>query len=160
MTVNAGKTCCADQMSFRGTSRIGLYLDITTFSGKSQIGDIHLVPTLSHTHQEILRLNVAMDDILGVNKLKTMEKLVSKHHHSLEGEPATAKIEKVLQTRSQKIEDHSIIFAFEQIIVNAWNTDTASKRSIDIDFSFEEGWTFIDVFEFNGDLFAVIEADS
>lgn len=79
-----------------------------------------------------------MDDILGVNVLETMEKLVGKYQHRLQGELATSKIEKVLQTRSQKIEHHGLIFAFKQIIVNAWNTGTARKLSVDICFSFEE----------------------
>lgn len=120
-------------------------MEITVFRGKAHIGDIHLVATPPHTHQEILRLNVAMDDVFGVNIFETMEKLVGKHQHRLEGEPATTKIEEVLQARPQKIEHHNIIFAFEKTIVNVWNTDTASERSIDIDFSFEERWIFIGV---------------
>ena len=160
MTVDAGKTCCADQMSLRGTSRIGLHLELTTFRGKSQIGDIHLVSRPSRTHQEILWLDVAMNDGLGVDKFKTLEKLVCKHQDRLEGEPVTAKIEKVLQTWSQKIEDHGLVFALKQTIVNAWNADSARKRSVGIGFKFEERGFNRDVFEFDGDLFASVDCCS
>ena len=63
MTIDASKMCYADQMPFRGTSRISLYLDITAFCGEAQISNIHLVSIFARTHQEILRLNVAMDDV-------------------------------------------------------------------------------------------------
>ena len=42
----------------------------------------------------------------------------------------------------------------------AWNTDTTSERSIDIDFSFEEGLIVTDVFEFDSDIFASIDFGS
>lgn len=71
--------------------------------------------------------------------LETVKKLVGKHQYGLEREPATAEIEEVLQAGSQEIKYHGIVFAFEQIGMNAWNTDTAGKRSVDIGFSFEEG---------------------
>ncbi len=43
----------------------------------------------SHASQTVLWLDVAMDDILRVNKLETMEKLVGKHQHCCEREVAT-----------------------------------------------------------------------
>jgi len=139
MTVDAGKTCRAHQLWIQGTTGVCLRLGCTALRGEAQVGHIDLIPMLLHTHQTVLWLDVSMDDILGVNILETMEKLVGKYQHRLEGELATTKIEKVLQTRSQKIEHHGLVFAFKQIIVNAWNTGTTRKRSVDIGFSFEEG---------------------
>lgn len=86
-----------------------------------------------------------MSRFLGMNSLETMEKSVGKHQHRLEWELATAKIEKALQTQSQKVKHHGLVLTFEQIGVNAWNTDTTRKRSVDIGFSFEErgiDWDF------------------
>lgn len=101
-----------------------------------------------------------MDDDLEMDISETMNELVGEHQHGLERELATAEIEKVFQTRAQEIHHCGLVFAFEQIGVNAWNTDTARKRSVDIGFSFEEGGIDRDVFEFDGDLFTSIDAGS
>lgn len=160
MTLDAGKTCCTNQTQCWRASRIGLYLQITAFRGEAQIGDIHLVPIPARTHQEILRLHVTVDDILRVNIFQPMKKLVGKHQYRLKRELATTKIEKILQTRSQKVEYHNIVFAFGQRLVNAWNTNTTRKRSIDISLKLEEGGIDRDVFELNSNLFASTDVGS
>ena len=160
MAVDAGKPCRANQLSFRGSDTIGFRLNVTAFSSEAQVDDIHLVPIPPCTHQDILRFDVTVNDILRVNILKATEKLVGKHQDCLEGELAMAEFEEVLQTRSQKVEHHNIIFAFEHVVVNAWNTDTASKRSIEVNFSFKERFIFKGVFEFHGDLFAGFDVGS
>lgn len=63
-------------MPFRDISRMGLYLDVTTFRDKAQIYNIHLVTTPSSIYQEIFRFDVAMDNIFGVNIFETMKKLI------------------------------------------------------------------------------------
>lgn len=44
--------------------------------------------------------------------------------------------------------------------MNAWNTDTTSKRSINFDFSFEERWIYIGAFEFEGNFFVGLDVGS
>ncbi len=144
-------------MPFRDISRMSLYLNVTTFCDKAQICDIHLIITSFNTHQEIFRFDVAMNNIFEVNIFETMKKLIDQHQHCFKRESSIAKIEKILQTRSQKIEHHNIIFAFEQILMNEWNIDIVSKRLIDIDFEFEKKWIFTDALEFNDNLFVSIE---
>lgn len=48
----------------------------------------------------------------------------------------------------------------EQTGLNAWNTGTARKRSVDIGFNLKEGGIGRAVFEFDGNLFADIEIGS
>ena len=86
-----------------------------------------------------------MNDILEVSRLETMKKLIDEHQLDLKKELAITKIEEILQASFQKIEHHNIVFAFEQLSMNVQNVDTASKRSIEFGFSFQEGWNFIDV---------------
>jgi len=71
-------------------------LNITAFGSKAHVDDVYLVPTSLYTHQRILQLRVAVDDILGVTTLKTMDKLVGKYQYDLEKESATTNIEEVL----------------------------------------------------------------
>jgi len=115
---------------------------------------------LSHTHQEILRLDVSMDDTLGMNVLKTANELIGKHQHRFERELATAEVEEVFQAWPQQIKHQGVKVALCLISVNSWNTGTTRKGSIDLGFKFEEGGIDRDVFEFDGDLFASINAGS
>ena len=71
-----------------------------------------------------------MDGIIGVDILKTTKELVGKHQHCFEKELATAKVEGVFQTWSEKIEHQGIVFAFAYIGVNSWNA-VPPQRGID-----------------------------
>ena len=149
MSVDAGETCCANQLWTHGTTGIAIHLGGTAFRCETQVGHIYLVPLPLHTHQAILRLDVSMDDIIGVDILQATNELVGKHQHRFEREFATAKIEKILQTWAQQIKHHGIVFALGHISVNLRNTGTARKRSIQFGLTFEEGRIDGDVFEFD-----------
>lgn len=87
-------------MWFRRASKIGFDLDIAAFCGEAHVSHIHLVSTSARAHQEVLRLHIAMDDMLRVDILETSKELVGKHQHRLQGELTTAKIEQVLEAWS------------------------------------------------------------
>ena len=89
-------------LSSSATTILGqIYHNFNTvaFRGEAQIRHINQIPLLPHTHQEILRLDVSMDDALGMDIFETVEELVDEHQRSLEREFATAEVEKVFQTR-------------------------------------------------------------
>lgn len=96
-----------------------------------------MISILLHTHQEIIRLNISMDNVLGMYILETIDELLGEHQHGFKREFAAAEVEKVFQTRAQKIKHHHIILAFGLISVDSWNTGTTRKGSIDVDFLFE-----------------------
>lgn len=130
------------------------------FRGEAQIRHINQIPLLPHTHQEILRLDVSMNDALGMDIFETVKELVDEHQHSLERDFATAEVEKVFQTRPQKIKNHSIILTLRLISVDSWNTDTTGKEPIGISFAFQQGGIDKHMFEFDSDIFAGIDVDS
>ena len=115
----------------------GIDLSSKAFRREAQIRHINQIPLLPHTYQEILRLDVSMNDALGMDIFETVKELVDEHQHSLEREFATAEVKKIFQTRPQKIKHHSIIFTLRLISVDAWNTDTTRKGSIGISFAFQ-----------------------
>lgn len=139
---------------------IGLHLGITEFCGETQIRHINLISMLPHTQQEVLRLDVTMDDALGMDVFETVKELIGEHQHGLEREFAAAVVEKIFQTRPQEIEHHRVVFTFGLIRVDSWNTGTTGKGSIDVDFAFEERGIDEYVFEFDGDFITSIDVDS
>ena len=115
----------------------GIDLSSKAFGGEAQIRHKNQIPLLPHTHQEILRLDVSMNDALGMDIFETVKELVDEHQHSLEREFATAEVEKVFQTRPQKIKHHSIVLTLRLISVDSWNTDTTRKEPIGVGFAFQ-----------------------
>ena len=49
---------------------------VTVFLGQSKINHVNLVPALSNTHEEIVRLNITVDKRLGMNILDTGDELI------------------------------------------------------------------------------------
>lgn len=160
MAVDAGKTCCANQAGTQRTTGVSVRLSRTSFRRKTQVGHINLVSLLPHAHQAVLRLDVSMDDIVGMDILQTTKELVDEHQDCLERKFATAEIEQVFQTRTQEVEYHGVIFALGHIGVHSWNTGTTRKRSVDISFTFEEGRIDGDVFKFDGNLLTGVDMGS
>ncbi len=51
-------------------------LRVTVFFGQPKINHVDLVPALSNTHEEIVRLNITVDERLGMNILNTRDELI------------------------------------------------------------------------------------
>lgn len=100
---------------------------VAVFLGQTKIDNIDLVATLANTHQEIVRLDIAVDEGFGVDVLDTRDKLVGQKQYSLQGEFSIAEIEQVLQTRSKQIKDHGIVVTFCPKPADEGNTDTSSE---------------------------------
>jgi len=76
---------------------MSVHLGSIGFRGEAQICYINLIPTPPGTHQEVLWLDVSMNDVLGMDILKTANELIGEHQHRFERELATAEIEEVFQ---------------------------------------------------------------
>lgn len=59
-------------------------------------------------------------------------KLISKQQNCFEGEFAVAKVEKVLERRSEKVDHHRVIVTFGTEPPNKGNTDATGKRLVDL----------------------------
>ena len=51
-------------------------LRVTVFLGQSKINHVDLVPALSNTHEEIVRLDITVDEGFGMNILNTRDELI------------------------------------------------------------------------------------
>jgi len=98
-------------------------LGVAVLLGQSVVNDVHMVPLLASSHQEIVRLDVAMQKILGVEILDTRDHLIRKHEDSLQAELAATEIEQVFQTWAEQIDHHDIVIAFHSVPSNTWDAD-------------------------------------
>jgi hypothetical protein len=88
-----------------------------------------------------------------VDVLDPGDELVCEKQDSLQGELAVAKVEEILQTRSEEIKNHGIVVTLGSEPANERDTDTSSKGLVDTSLIFELWVLGLDALELDGDLF-------
>jgi len=73
---------------------------VTVLLGETEIDNVDLVATLADAHEEVVRLDITVDEGLGMNVLNTGDQLVGKEKNGLQGELAVAEVEEVFQGRT------------------------------------------------------------
>ena len=80
--------------------------------------------------------------------------LVGQKKDRLESELAVAKVEQILKTGAQQIENHGVVIAFGAVPTNEWDADTASERLVDASFILKLGMFGFDALKLDGNLLA------
>jgi hypothetical protein len=106
-------------------------LGVTVFLCKTEINDINLIATLANAHEEVVRLDITVNEGLGMNILNPGDELVGKKKNGLQRELAVAEIEKILQAGSEEIKNHSIVVTLGSKPTDERDSDTTSKRFVD-----------------------------
>lgn len=85
---------------------------ISKFLGKAKVYQVDVVCLLAKPDQKIVRLDVSVQEILGVQVFNPRDELVRNHEHSLQREFFVAKLEQIFQRRTQHInyQDREIVF--------------------------------------------------
>mgnify|MGYP006976755015 CR=1 FL=1 len=151
--VDRGITGRAGQVLVLPVRDMEVRLGIAVLLGETEVDDVDLVATLANAHQEVVGLDVAVDEGLGVDVLDTGDELVSQQQDGLQGELAVAEVEKVLKTGTEKVENHGIVVALSAEPADKGNADTASKRLVDAGFILKLRVLGLDTLELDGDLF-------
>lgn len=102
-------------------------LRVTVLLGETEIDDVDLIAPLTDAHQEVVRLDVTVDEGLGVNVLDPGDELVSQEKHRLQGELPVAEIEQIFQAGAEKIEDHGVVVTLGAKPANEGNADPSSQ---------------------------------
>ena len=128
-------------------------LRVTVFLGQSEIDNIDLVTTLADAHEEVVGLDIAVNEGLGVNVLNARDELISEKENSLQGELSVAEVEKILQTGAEEIENHSIVVTLGSEPADKWDPDTTSEGFVNTGLIFELGMLGLDGLKLDGDFF-------
>ena len=121
--VDRGITSGSGQVLVLAVGDVLVGAGIAVLLGKAEIDDVDDRLTLPETNKEIIGLNVAMDEGLGMDVFQPAEELVGKHEHRLELESPAAVIEQILQRRTQQIQYHHIVVAFNSVPTNVGDSD-------------------------------------
>lgn len=85
---------------------------------------------------------------------ETTYQLISQKQHRLEREPPAAKVEKVLQTRSQEVDDHGIVLALHSEPPHEGHAHTTGQGLVHLGLIFQLRVLGLDRFELDGYLLA------
>jgi hypothetical protein len=154
MSVDGCVTSGTSQVLVLTVWDVEVSLWVTVLLGQTKVNDIDLVTAFANTHQEVVWLDITVDEGFGVNVLDTGDELVGKKKDGLQGELAVAEVEKILQTGSEKIENHSIVVTFGTEPADEGDTDTTSEGLVDTSLIFQLGVLGLDTLELDGNLFA------
>ena len=64
-----------------------------------------------YSHEEVVRFDISVDEVLVVNILYSPNHLVSQHQHCLHGEPPRAEGEEVLEARPEQVHHQHVVVA-------------------------------------------------
>ena len=150
--VDGGITSSTSQVLVLTVWDVEVSLWVTVLLSKTEINDIDLVAALADTHQEVVWLDITVNERLGVDVLDAGDQLISKEEDGLEGELSVAEVEKILQTGSEKIEDHGVVVTLGTEPADKWDTDTTGEGLVDAGLIFELRVLGLDRLKLDGDL--------
>jgi hypothetical protein len=153
MGVDGGITSSSCQVLVLPIRDVEVGLGVTVFLGQTEIDDIDLVAALADTHEEVVRLDITVDEGLGVDVLDAGDELIGQQKNSLQGELSVAEVEEILQAGSEEIKNHGIVVTLGTEPADKWDADTTSERFVDTGLIFELGVLGLDRLEFDGNLF-------
>lgn len=80
--------------------------------------------------KEVVRFNVAVDEVLLVNSLDASDHLFGRHAHRFDRKLPPTHVEEVLQAESKEVNDENIMQAFLAEVVDLRDPNTTRKNSI------------------------------
>ena len=152
MCVDRSITGSTGQVLVLSVWDVKVRLWVTVLLGQTEINDIDLVTTLSNAHQEVVRLDITVDEGLGVDVLDTGDELVGEQQDSLQGELAIAEVEEILEGWAEEIQDHGIVVTLGSEPTNEWDSDTSSEGLVDAGFVLQLWVLGLDALELDGNL--------
>jgi len=129
-------------------------LRITVLLGQTKINNIDLVATLSNAHKEVVRLDITVNEGLGVDVFDTRDELIGEEQDGLQGELAVAEVEQVLQAGTEKVENHGIVVTLGAEPSYEGDTDTTGQRLVNTSLILELRMLRLDALELDGNLLA------
>jgi len=154
MSIDGSITGSSSQILVLPVWNVEVSLRVTVLLGKSEIDDIDLVTALTNAHEEVVRFDITVDERFGMDVLNSGNELIGKEKNSLQGKLAVAKVEEILQTGSEKVENHGIVITFGAEPADKGNTDTSGKGLVDTSLIFELWVLGFDTLELDGNLFS------
>ena len=154
MRVDGSIPSGAGQVLVLSVRDVEMGLWVAVFLGQTKVNDVDLVASLADAHEEVVGLDVAVDEGLGVDVLDAGDELVGKEKDRLQRELAVAEVEEVLQAGPEEVENHRVVVTFRAKPADKGYSDSTGERLVDAGFVLELGVLGFDALELDGDFLA------
>ena len=152
MCVDGRITCRTGQVLVLAIRDVEVCLRVPVLLRQTKVNDIDLIAPLANAHQKVVRLDVAVDEALGMNVLDPGDELVGEQQHGLERELAVAEVEEVLERRAEQVEHHGIVVTLRAEPSHKRDADTARKGFVDAGLVLQLRMLGLDALELDGNL--------
>lgn len=153
VSVDTGITGSTSQVLVLTVRDMEVSLGVTVLLGETKVDHVDLIATFANAHQKVVRLDITVDEGLGVDVLDARNELVCQEKNSLQGEFAVAEVEEILQARSKEIHHHGVVVTLGSIPADKGNPNSSSKRLVDTSFIFELRVFGLDTLKLDGNFF-------
>lgn len=154
MGVDAGVARRARQVLVLTVGNVEMRLGVAVLLGEAKIDDVDLIAALADAHQEVVGLDVAMDEGLGMDVLDARDELVGQQQDRLEAELAVAEVEEILEAGAEQVQHHGIVVAFGARPTHKGDADAAGEGLVDASLILELRVLGLDALELDGNLLA------
>ena len=152
MGVDGGITGSTRQILVLPIWDVEMGFGVTVLFGQTEIDDIDLVAALPNAHEEVVRLDITVDEGLGVNVLNAGDELVSEEEDCLQGELAVAEVEEILQAGSEEVKNHGIVVTLGSEPADKWDTNASCEGLVDTSLILKLRVLGLDALELDGNL--------
>jgi len=152
MCVNTGITRGTCQTLALPVWDVLLCFGVAILFRETEVDDVHLVGPLTEADQEIVGLDIAVDEILGMHILHAINHLICQHKNGFQTELAIAEAEEVLQGRPQEVDHHDIVVALDSIPMHIWDAYTSGEDLVKLRLIQELGMSGLDGLQLDGHL--------
>lgn len=153
MGVDRGITGSASKVLVLSVRDVEVSLGISVLLGKAEVNNIDLVATLADAHEEVVGLDIAVNERLGVDVLNAGDELIGKQQDSLQRKLAVAEVEKILQTGAKEIKDHGVVITLGAEPADEGNANATGERLVNAGLILKLGMLGLDALELDGNLF-------
>src|SRR6266536_2784682 len=137
--INRGITSSTGQVLVLPIRNVEVSLWVTVLLCQTEINDIDLVTALANAHEEVIRLNITVDEGLGMDVLNAGDELICEEKNCLQRELAVAEVEEILEGRAKEIQNHGIVVTLSTEPADEGDADTSSKGLVDTGLIFVLG---------------------
>lgn len=126
-------SCTAKRMVLISAASLGK----PVFLGQTKVDSVYYVPSSANAHQEVARLDVAMEDVFGMDILDSRDGLVGNEEDGLERELSVAVIKQILEGWAEKLVDKHIVFALLPEPEDVRDSHSAGERLVRVILALE-----------------------
>lgn len=130
---------------------------VQVLAAVAEIDHEYLVGLLLEPHQEVLRINVVVGELLGVHPLDPVDQLIHNHQHRLQAELALAEFHQLRQIGPVDVGYQRSIVVLHPVPVQIGDTSATLDSPVDLGLPLQLVGLGIAGLEFDGELFLGVD---